>query len=101
MRAERACLSVRLVLYVFVFVERPCAVSGMSESPTSKSSRIVREPPGFGDDSDSPGEARLRIVAEQSWRSPASDSGRTVRERPGFGWLSNSPGVARLRGSFG
>ena len=45
------------------FVERPCAVSGVSDSPTSDVSRIVREQPGFGYKLDSPGVARLRMVA--------------------------------------
>ena len=63
------------------FVERPCTVSGERESPTSESSRIVQERPGFGDHSDIPGEVRLRVVAERSGRGSASDS----------------PGVARLR----
>ena len=36
--------------------------------------------PGFGDHSDSPGEARLRIVAEQSGRGLVSGSCQIVRE---------------------
>ena len=82
---ERACLpyvSIIIIMYIYVlaFVERRCAVSGERESPTSESSQIVREQPGFGDHSDSPGEARHRIVAERSRTGPASDSCRIVRE---------------------
>ena len=35
-------------LYVFAFVERPCAVWGVSDSPTSDVSLIAREKPDFG-----------------------------------------------------
>ena len=65
-----------IYIYVFAFVERPCAVSGESKSPTSDSRRIVREQPGFGYQSDSPGVARLWIALEK----PASDGSRIVRD---------------------
>ena len=35
-------------IYVFAFVERSCAVSGVSGSSTSDSCRIVRDKPDFG-----------------------------------------------------
>ena len=77
---------------IIIIVERPCAVSVERESPTSESRRIVREQPASGiirivrekpgtvQWLNSPGEARLRRVAEWSGRGPASDSCRIVRK---------------------
>ena len=50
--AERAYLSICHIcnhyIYVFAFVKRPCAVSGVSDSPISDLSQIAREKPDFG-----------------------------------------------------
>ena len=37
-----------IYIYVFAFVERPCAVSGVSDSPISDVSRIAQEKLDFG-----------------------------------------------------
>ena len=77
----------------------PCdlGIRQSGSSPYSGIIRTVREKPGVIQQPNSPGEARLWVVAERSERGPGSDSRRIIREQPGFGDHSDSLGVARLQ----